>query len=190
MVAVALGAMLAPAGAARAQAGAPPPAVEPASPAYSYRPRTIIEIQAGRDFADGSTAALDAGDGLLVSAFGSLTPLWIEDKIGLGGGIGFGWKYNSVFSRMPVSAFGHAMLRLRKSWFTLVRAGAVKLVSTQGANVDSHWGAFVDWGFLRWFDHQLGLALLVRYTRLTLTYQNAEVDAASVGPAIAVFFGD
>src|SRR5438132_7722596 len=97
-VAVAVVAMLAPASATRAQAGATPPAVEPASQAKPYRPRTVIEIQVGRDFADGSAAALDAGDGLLVTAVGSLTPLWIEDKVGFGFGIGFGWKYNSTFS--------------------------------------------------------------------------------------------
>jgi hypothetical protein len=187
---LAVAAMLVPAGAARAQAGAPPPAVEPASPAYSYRPRIVIEIQIGRDFADRSAAALDAGDGLLVSAAGSLTPVWIGNTVGLGFGISFGRKYSSAFSRTPVSAFGQALLQLRDRWFTLVRAGTVKLVSAEGADVDSHWGAFVDGGVCRWFDHQLGVALLVRYTQLTLAYQHADVDAASFGPTIAVFFGD
>jgi len=190
LVAVVVVAMLPPAGAARAQAGAAPPAVEPASPVYPYRPRTLIEIQVGRDFANKSAAGLDAGDGLLVSAVGSLTPLWIGNTVGLGFGVSFGWKYSSAFSRTPVSAFGHAVLQLRERWFSLLRAGPLKLVSTQGVDVGSHWGAFVDWGVCRWFDHQFGLALLVHYTHLTLTYQDADVDATSFGPAIAIFFGD
>jgi hypothetical protein len=42
----------------------------------------------------------------------------------------------------------------------------------------------------RWFDHQFGLGLLARYTQLTVSYQGADIDAASFGPAITAFFGD
>jgi hypothetical protein len=127
LLALAVGtvAILAPAGAARAQAGTPPAAVEPVSLPSPYRPRTVIEIQVGRDFADESAAALDAGDGLLVTAVGSLTPVWVRDGVGLGFGISFGWKDNSAFSRVLASAFGHAMFQLRDRWFILVRAGTV-----------------------------------------------------------------
>lgn len=190
LVVVTVVALLATAGAAHAQAGTPPPTVEPASTAPSYRPRTVIEIQLGRDFANGSAGALNAGDGLLVTAAGSLTPLWLEDKVGLGFGVSFGWKHNSAFSRVPVSAFGHVVLPLRERWFALLRAGTVKLVSAQGANVASDWGTFGDAGVFRWFDHQLGLALLVRFTSLTVIDQDADVDASSFGAAVAFFFGD
>jgi hypothetical protein len=174
------------------ETAAQPPAVPAAPPAapppVPYHPRLIIEVdlgldQGGDDLGDG----VRAGQGVVLSGLGSVTPLWIQDRIGLGGGIAFGWKYSSVGDRVPVAAFGQALVSLHGPWFSALRAGPMKLVST---DMPSDWGVFVDLGVCRWFEDRLALALLLRFTHLNLNRQGEKIDADSFGVALGAAFGD
>ncbi|HEY7375316.1 MAG TPA: hypothetical protein VIF57_24360 [Polyangia bacterium] len=187
-----------------------PPAAPPPS---DYRPHIVIELDFGYETggddlgrpANYGATGLKAGSGGLVNAVGSFTPLWFRDRLGLGVGFSFGYKYDSTaasglfmpgasFSRYPVSAFAQTTLRLHGRWFTFLRGGPGKVVSTDltgaGETVSSKWGAVVEWGACRWFKHQFGLALLLRYTHLDVAYQGETSAADSLGAALAVSFGD
>ena len=177
-------AQMAAAEAPPAGAAGPPAAASP----VPYRPRLIIEVdlgleEGGDDLGDG----IRAGQGIVLSGLGSVTPLWIQDRVGLGGGLAFGWKYSSVGDRVPIAAFGQALLSLHGPWFSPLRAGPMKLVST---DMPSDWGFFVDWGVGRWFEDRLALALVLRYTHMTLNRQGTKIDADSFGVALGAAFGD
>jgi hypothetical protein len=162
-----------------------PPAAAPPVP---YRPRLIIEVDLGLDQGgDDLGGGIRAGQGVVLSALGSVTPLWLQDRLGLGAGLSFGWKYSSAGDSVPVAAFGQALLRLHGRWFSPLRAGPMKLVSTDRP---SDWGFFADWGVCRWFEDRFALALLLRYTHLDLNRQGATIDADSFGVALGAAFGD
>ena len=159
---------------------ASPPAAAPPTP---YRPRLIIEVDFGLD----QGVDDQAGQGAVLSGLGSVTPLWIQDSVGVGAGLAFGWKYSSAGDRVPIAAFGQALLHLQGRWFSPLRAGPMRLVST---DTPSDWGFFVDWGICRWFEDRLALALLLRYTHLDVNRQGVTINADSFGFALGAAFGD
>jgi len=176
---------------------------------HEYRPHIVIELELGMETggddlgrpANYGATGLKAGDGALITAGGTFTPLWLQNRVGLGVGFNFGYKYNALsglnggptFSRYPVSGFAVAMFRLGERLFSSLRAGAIKDVSaevTASEAVDSKWGAVVEAGGARFFAHDFGLALYVRYTHLDVAYQGETTAANSIGAVLVASFGD
>jgi hypothetical protein len=87
-------------------------------------------------FADGPDKNLRAGRGVLVTVGGLWTPLWIDDRFGLGAGGSIGWKYDNItamngsvsLARFPLSATVHSLIRISKLLFTVLSAGVTKEV--------------------------------------------------------------
>src|SRR6185436_18933688 len=87
-------------------------------------------------FTNGPERNLNAGRGVLVTAGGLWTPLWIDDQFGFGVGASAGWKHDSIsasngevkLTRFPLTGTVHSLIRINKQWFTLLTAGLTKEV--------------------------------------------------------------
>ena len=178
----------------------PPPNFSEA-PRPPHHPGTAIALELGYDFGGDTltyNSGINAGAGMALSLLGSVTPLWIGDKAGFGIGLSAGWKRTGAsngglsFSRFPIAVFAQALLRLHERWFMLFRAGTVRAVSPSLGETDleSRQGAFIDWGIYRGLEDLMGLVVLIRYTKLELSYLGSTIGADSVGAAVSVFFGD
>ncbi len=149
-------------------------------------------------FSNAPDRNLNAGRGVLVTAGGLWTPLWIDDQFGFGAGASIGWKYDSIsasngevtLTRFPVSATVHSLIRLGKLWYTLLSGGLIKEVGGQvsgsgfaaaaNASFTSSLGLLGEGAIY----HTLGpatLGAIVRYSSSHDWLEDTQFDASSVG---------
>jgi hypothetical protein len=80
----------------------------------------------------GSCHEFCAGDGVSVNIGAMVTPVWIGERVGFGGGIELGYKLalppvgSERLRRYPARATGHATLHLWGRWFAILSAGPTK----------------------------------------------------------------
>jgi hypothetical protein len=149
-------------------------------------------------FDNGQDRVLKAGRGVLVTAGGMWTPLWIDDQFGFGAAASAGWKWDAIEAsngdvtliRFPVAVSVHSLIRFDKRWFTLLSGGLTKEF---GGNIAG--SGFAGTGS-HTFTNTLGLlgegavycdityvtlGLAVRYSSSKDQFGNVEVDATSLG---------
>jgi hypothetical protein len=149
-------------------------------------------------FDNGLDRSIRAGRGVLVTAGGMWTPLWIDDQVGFGAAASAGWKWDSIeasngevtLTRFPVVVSVHTLIRFDKRWFTLLSGGLTKefggkVASSGLAGIGSHTftntlgllgegAVFCDITYVT-----LGLA--VRYSSSNDQFGDVQVDASSLG---------
>lgn len=149
-------------------------------------------------FLNGPERKLNAGRGVLVTAGGLWTPLWIDDQFGFGVGGSAGWKYDSIeasngsvsLTRFPLTATVHSLIRFNKQWFTLLSGGLTKEVGGEVSGsgfADTANGTFTNsLGLLgeAALYRTVGPATLgaaLRYSASHDKFQETKIDASSVG---------
>jgi hypothetical protein len=159
----------------------------------------VIEVGLGYEVGgDDLAPGLVAGDGALLAVAGSVTPWWFPGDTGVGFGFSAGYKRNGIsgfgpftsgtsLSRVPFAAFAQATLRLHGPWFSYLRAGPSRLlaIDLSGATgpINGDWGALLEVGVCRWFEHQVGLTAALRFMHVDIDYAGRTSSADSLGAA-------
>jgi hypothetical protein len=136
------------------------------------------------------------------------TPLWIGDGVGFGVGASAGWKYDFIdasnatvsFSRYPVDASLHTLLRMDDRWLFLVKGGIQKEldigISGNGdagqlnGSLTGGLGGFGEAGFYRIFraGGHLATAFTFRYTAIHDSVAGMSIPASNFGFVFYMFY--
>jgi hypothetical protein len=158
--------------------------------------------------ADGSSMTLSAGQGVAFSIGGMWTPLWIGDRVGFGVGASAGWKYDFInasnasvsFSRYPVGASLHTLLRMDDRWLFLVKGGIQKEldigISGSGdagqlnGSLNGGLGGFGEAGFYYIFraGGHVATAFTFRYTAIHDSAAGMSIPASNFGFLFYLFY--
>jgi len=179
-----------------------------------YDPLPLLDLILGFGVATGwginrpsevhaSNELLSFGDGLFLSLGALVTPLWIGGRVGLGGGVEVGFKYDApalgsdTLTRYPASLTGHALFRVSRRGFVVVAGGAsrdfaVNLTSYEamqsGLALTSHVGELARVLFYYRIGDRSAFMLGLMRTFLTYSVGGMDVDAGSLGHFVGVSF--
>ena len=148
-------------------------------------------------YTNGDRSTLTAGGGVLLSIGGEWTPFWRHRSIGFGLGVNIGFKYNSVgasngtvsLRRFPLVSVVHALFLVKKRFFLIAKAGAVKdlgldlsgdgLAAGLHATMTSSLGILGGLGLCWQLDRDTGVELAFRYTVIQYTLPGGTLDGSS-----------
>ena len=218
----AIGAVLGPVFAAHA-ALPPEEPVTDATPDQPRKPRTPsepaksrelgglwLEANAGLAIAFGGDRVPDrelglaAGDGVVMTLGGALTPFWL-DRLGVGFGLDVGFKYYSLqtpgggyaLRRVPIVGSAHALFAVSDRWFLLAAGGAhLELAIRASRTGNASEAAPTDYpaaigfmgeaGVLYAVGH-VGADITLRYTGLT--YDDSDTTGDPDASSFGLFLG-
>jgi hypothetical protein len=147
----------------------------------------------------GDRESLDAGTGVTGAIGGSLTPLWLDNAVGLGIGSRIGVKYDSIdaengsvnLTRYPFSLWIHSYLRVSKRWYFTIAGGGHKelspglsgdgVASDVEASFESPWGWLVDAGLVFAETWHMAIGFSLRYTNMRYTIAGHGLNASNLG---------
>jgi hypothetical protein len=156
-------------------------------------------------FSNGGSDSLRAGEGFRVSIGGTVTPLWIKD-VGLGAGVGIGWKGDWItarngditLSRYPLIFWLQAFAPISERWYIVFSGGGHKefgthlsgsgVASGTNASFDSPLGWMGEFGCYYATTVNWGLGFGVRYTALHYLYDGNTIGASNVGLEFTLHF--
>lgn len=164
------------------------------------------EALVGARLENGNEVDLDAGAGRTVAVAGSITPFWLRRRLGLGGGLELGWKYNAIsaangsasFSRFPFLATVHVLARAGRHWYAKLGVGIEKHFachySSQGIfgeadiALQGRTGPVGGIGLYRLFGRHGGVDVSFRYSRARFGLGAESIDGTSGAIMLALHY--
>jgi hypothetical protein len=161
------------------------------------------ETLATGQLSNGDELTLTTGKGAFTTLEAMFTPLWIGDWLGVGVGAEVGFMSGSIsasngdisFSRFPVIATAHVMLRTSHQWYLLGGGGVRRDLSPSvsgsgfgsgvGASFESRWGGVAQAGAYFALNEHLGFDGLFRLTLMSYGIQGQTLDATNGGVSAA-----
>jgi hypothetical protein len=154
---------------------------------YSGGGATLVTAQ----YQNGDTSTIDAGQGLILSIGGLVTPLWNEKTFGLGGGAEIGWKYEGIgasnanlsLSRFPLILSLHALVLLQGRTYLFLAAGAEKDLGIDFSpvpGVTGTWGPYGALGFYKW-GHRGAVDLQAHFAAMKYSGVDAKTFGVTLG---------
>ncbi|MGK3992884.1 hypothetical protein [Sorangium sp. So ce1024] len=149
-------------------------------------------------YADGSTSAVHAGEGVSLSGGLTWTPLWFGDRVGLGLGLDAGWKYKSTYdqadgsvklARVPLMASARGLVAIDSSWHGLLAVGGILELSPHlygdgvlggvDAQFDDALGGMLELGVLWGRPEALGVEITGRWSIMSYELMGQSISASN-----------
>jgi hypothetical protein len=153
----------------------------------------------------GGLEKVSTGGGLDLSVGVAGTPIWVRPRVGLGGSVELGWKYDATglsnpdltLQRFPLVMTVHVLARASEQIFVLGGGGIDKEFGltfhgpygsgqVRDQPLSTGLGAVVQLGGLLALSRRLALEALLRYTRVS--YEGA-IDASNVELSVGTLWG-